>query len=302
MNILITGGTGLVGNRLTEVLLEKGHGVRHLSRQKRRHGKVKNFQWNIDKNHIEEGALEDIHVIVHLAGESVADGRWTPERKKRIIKSRVDSANLLYQAIEVSNTRPTTFISASGIGIYGINTQDHLVTENTTRGEGFLADVVEKWEQSADSFKGLGIRVVKLRFGVVLSNLGGALVKMVQPIQYGLGAPLGNGKQYMSWIHIDDLAELIVWCAENEEVKGVYNAVAPNPVTNKELTQTIAKSMNKKLILPNVPSFVLKLLLGEMSTIVLGGNKVSSDRVSKSGFNFAYHNIKDAIDQILRKN
>ena len=302
MNILITGGTGLIGQRLTEILLEKGHSLRYLSRQKRKHGKVKNYHWDVSTSTIDENALDDVHVIVHLAGENVAGGRWTSKRKKDIIDSRTESTKLLFQAAEVSDSKPILFLSASGIGFYGEDTQDNIMKENAPKGGGFLADVVDAWEQEADNFKTLGMRVVKLRIGMVLSDLGGALEKITQPIKYGLGAALGSGKQHVSWIHIDDLCRLILWIIEHDKVNGIYNATATNSVTNKELTEIIAKSINRKVILPNVPEFVLKMMLGEMASIVLGGNKASNEKITKQGFKFMYANAKEAINQILKKN
>lgn len=302
MNILITGGTGLVGCRLTEMLLEKGHSVRHLSRTKRKHGKVKNFHWDVGRNTIDEKALEDVHVIVHLAGENVASGRWTTKRKRQIIESRTNSANLLFQAIDVSETKPNLFISASGIGYYGQDTGESILKENTPKGDGFLADVVEAWEVGADNFKTLEMRVVKFRIGLVLSSEGGALRKIAQPIKYGVGSGLGSGKQMVSWIHIDDLSSMIFWAIEKNNIQGVFNAVATNSITNNELTNLIAKALNRKVILPNVPSFMLKFILGEMSNIVLGGNNASNEKIVKLGFNFKYHDAETAINQILKKN
>ena len=302
MNILITGGTGLVGSRLIEMLLEKGHGVRCLSRTKRKHGKVKNYQWDVSKNFIDDKALEDVHVVVHLAGENVGEKKWTPDRKQKIIASRANSAALLFQAIEASETKPNLFISASGVGHYGQNTGDTLMKENAPKGDGFLSDVVDVWEKGADKFKTLGIRVVKLRIGLVLSKDGGALGKIAQPIKYGVGAALGKGNQFISWIHIDDLCRMILWMIEHDQASGVFNAVASETVTNKTLTHLIAAALNRKILLPNVPEFVLKMMLGEMSSLVLGGNKVSNEKIKKLGFEFKYPNANEAINQILKKN
>jgi uncharacterized protein (TIGR01777 family) len=273
-----------------------------LSRKKRKHGKVKNYHWDVSTSTIDENALEDVHAIIHLAGENVAGGRWTAKQKRKIIESRTESTKLLYQAVEVSDTKPILFLSASGIGFYGENTHDKIMKENAQKGDGFLADVVDAWEQSADNFKTLGMRVVKLRIGMVLSDLGGALEKIALPIKYGMGAALGSGNQNVSWIHIDDLCRLILWIIEHDKVNGIYNATATYSVTNQELTRIIAKAINRKVILPNVPEFVLKMMLGEMSSIVLGGNKASNEKLTNLGFKFKYQNVKEAIDQILNKN
>jgi len=302
MNILITGGTGLVGTRLTKMLLEKGHQVSHLSRNKREKSEVEVYQWDVSKGKIEDKSLTNIDAVVHLAGESVADKRWSQDQKQKINDSRIDSTKLIYQAIQASNAHVNTFISASGIGIYGVNTGDTFIAEDYPKGDGFLAEVVEKWENSADTFSQLGIRVVKLRIGLVLSGFGGAFKKIMLPIKYGVGAPLGSGNQYVSWIHIDDLCRMIIYAIKNRRAKGIYNAVAPNPVTNKELTYCIAKALDKKISLPNIPAFVLKLMLGERSEIVLGGNNASCEKIINFGFQFNYSRVEEAINQILQNN
>lgn len=302
MKILITGGSGLIGRRLTEILQEAGHEVRHLSRKPGLERGVEVYQWSVDQKTIDLDAVKEIDAVVHLAGVSVADKRWNDAEKQRIMDSRVNSAALIGEALQKENVKPKVILSASGVGYYGVDTKERVMCEDDNKGDGFLADVVQEWEASADRLSVLCDRVVKLRIGVVLSKKGGALDKMSQPIKYGAGAPLGTGEQYMSWIHIDDLCKMMLWSIDNASVHGTYNAVAPEPVTNKELTKQIAKTLKRPLILPNVPAFVLKMMLGEMSTIVLGGNKVASTKVESAGFPFMYSSVESALHQIYNNN
>lgn len=302
MNILITGGGGLVGSVLTQNLLKKGHKVRHLSRSKKALANIEVYEWDIQKGDIEHAVFENLDAVIHLAGESVADKKWSPKQKKIIVSSRTASAKLLYNAISTLEKKPSVFISASGVGYYGVDTKEELMTENSEKGDGFLSDVVEEWENGADKFASLGMRTVKLRIGLVLAKNGGALPKMVLPVKYFVGSPLGTGKQQVSWIHIDDLARLMVYALENEEVDGVYNAVSSHPVTNSEMTRTIARVLGKPIFMPNVPVFVLQLLLGEMSAIVIGGNKVSNKKIKSTGFQFQHENMDETLIQILHDN
>ena len=240
--------------------------------------------------------------MIHLAGEGVADKKWNSSQKKKIISSRVESAQLLFDSISRLEKKPTVIVSASGVGYYGIDTGDDLLTEDDAKGDGFLADVVDQWESGIDQFVKLGMRTVKLRIGVVLSANGGALSKMVTPVKLGIGSPLGKGTQQVSWIHIEDLSHLMLEAVENTNLEGVYNAVSSNPVTNAELTKSIGKALGRPVFMPNVPSFVLKLLLGEMSVIVTGGNKVSNKKIKKAGFQFKHENLDKTLSQILNKN
>lgn len=294
--ILITGGTGTVGMHLSNRLREAGHEIVHLSRNPSKKAHFPTFEWDIKKSFIDEKAFSGITHIVHLAGAGVADERWTDERKKVILKSRVDSAELLYQYIKKLDIHLESYVSASAIGIYG-DTGNDLVDEESARGSGFLADVVEKWEASADTFSDI-TRVAKVRIGVVLSSTGGALEAMAKPVKLYAGAPLGSGKQYMSWIHQDDLVEIFKHVIE-EKLAGVYNAVAPNPVSNATLTKSIASALNKPLILPNVPAFAMRLMLGEMAQMVLDGARVSSSKVESTGFKFKFENDKEAVNDLL---
>ncbi|OJJ17175.1 TIGR01777 family protein [marine bacterium AO1-C] len=297
--ILITGGTGLIGKRLTQFLLEKDYSVRYLSRSKRSIKGVEVFEWHPQEGKIDKEAFADIDGIVHLAGAGVADKRWTDSRKKEILESRTQSTTLLVSTIEALGISPEVFVGASAIGYYGIDTGEQLLDESSQAGGDFLANVTKQWEESSEEFTKKGIRAVKVRVGVVLSTESGALPKLLQPIRLGLGAPLGSGKQYLSWIHIDDIARIFLYALENDQLQGAYNGVAPNPVTNAEMTKMIASVIHRPAFLPNVPSFMLKIMLGEMASIVIDGNRVSSKKIANSGFEFKFPDLKQALEQLL---
>ncbi|WP_340152865.1 TIGR01777 family oxidoreductase [uncultured Marivirga sp.] len=299
-NILITGGSGLVGTELSAILKENGYEVAHLTRNKKSDYPYKQFLWNIKNQEIEKEAIRFADVIIHLAGAGVADKKWTETRKKIIVESRTESTSLLYDTIKkMPNDAPKHIISASAIGYYGMDTGDKLVDEESKAGNDFLADVTQKWEASVDQFESLKIPTAKIRIGIVLTKKGGALPQLAQPIKLMAGAPLGSGKQWMSWIHIDDLTRLFLHLLENK-FTGVYNGVGTNPATNKEVTKAVAKVLNKPLILPNVPAFAMKLLLGEMAQMVLGGNKVSAKKTLNSGFEFKYEKLEEALVDIYK--
>ncbi len=299
MNILITGGTGMIGHRLTELLLAKGHKVSYLSRKKEKLPNVEVFQWDIQKGYIEEGALEKADYVVHLAGAGIADKRWTDERKKEIIDSRIQPIELINKYLQEKNIQLKGFISASAIGIYGGNTGDLKLDESSVLGNDFLAECTKLWEINAKKVTNAA-RIVSIRIGIVLSEKGGALPKLIQPIRLGFGAALGNGKQFMSWIHVDDLCGVFVKAIEDEKMQGAYNAVAPNPVTNQEMTSVAAEVLKKPLWLPNVPIFALKLVFGEMGIVISGGNFVLNKRLSQeTNFQYKFTTIKDALSDLL---
>ncbi|WP_448528946.1 TIGR01777 family oxidoreductase [Raineya sp.] len=298
-HILITGGTGLVGKKLTELLLSKGYAVAYLSRKKKPFPSVKVYEWNIYQKTIEKEAITEAEAIIHLAGAGVADKTWTESYKKEILESRVLSTQLLYETLEQTQHSVKSFISASAVGIYGFDTGEQWLDENSPHGKDFLADVTEKWETEVQKIADLGVRTAILRIGIVLAKEGGALPKLLQPIRWGLGAALGSGKQYMSWIHIKDLAQMFVFALENEHLKGVFNAVGNKPCTNAELTQAIAQTIHKPLFLPNVPSFALKLMVGEMAQMVLGGNRVSNEKILQAGFQYQFPTLQEALKDLL---
>ena len=299
--VLITGGTGLVGTRLTQLLQEKGYTVTHLSRSVSGNENVKTYQWNIEKKELDLEALIGVDYIIHLAGAGIADKRWTDQRKELILKSRTESTKLLQNSIlKLDNHTIKAFISASAVGYYGIDTGDTWMTEEIPSGDGFAAEVTRQWEAAVDEINQLNLRVVKIRIGIVLCEKGGSLVKIMQPIKFGVGSPLVRGRQYLSWIHLDDLCQLFIFALEQNDMQGVYNGVAPHPVTNQELTKKTADVLNRPLFLPNVPTFVLKLMLGEMSQVVTGGNRVSNKKIQEAGFEFKYTELRPALVDLLK--
>lgn len=298
--VLITGGTGLIGKRLTQMLLDKGYEVAFLSRKKTNIPSVQVFEWDINKGYIEEGAVDNVHFLVHLAGSNVAEGRWTEERKKSILESRTGSIRLIARKLAEKQLKPAAFVSASGISYYGQDTGDKRNTEATPAGNDFLSHVSVEWEKAADEIAVLGTRTIKLRTGIVISKDGGAIPKMALPARLGVGAPLGSGKQWISWIHLDDMCRLYIEALENENWQGAYNAVAVPPVTNEELTNAICKVLHRPRWLPNVPAFALKLVFGEMAAVVLGGNYVVNERIeNETGFNYRYGDLESALQAEL---
>lgn len=299
-NVLITGASGLVGTRLTTMLTQKDYQISHLSRSSST-GPIRTFQWDVNGGTIENGALDEVDTIVHLAGAGIADKRWSASRKKEILESRTKSSELLFQNLKQNKHKVKTFVSASAIGIYGEGGPEQTFTEEDQPAEDFLADVVKQWEDSVSKIESLGIRVIKIRIGILLSEKGGALAEMVNPIKLGVGSPLGSGKQLISWIHIDDVCRIFMKAIEDELMTGAYNAVSPNAVTNKEMTEAIAKVLDKPLWAPHVPGFVLRLILGEMSDLVLKGSKVSSEKIQSSNFDFQFLDLKEALEDLLKK-
>lgn len=300
--ILITGASGLVGSALSARLSELDYEVVHLSRSKREGAAYTTFTWDISNGLIEQGAFDGVSHIVHLAGAGVADKKWSQKRKKELASSRIDSANLLFDHLKKSKQKISSFISASAIGIYGFDTGGIIQTEDRIQlGDDFLATLTKKWEAAADQFVELDARVVKLRIGLVLSEKGGLLEKLVPVSKLGLASAFGSGEQYMSWIHIDDMVEIIVKAIENEKVEGAVNAVAPNPVTNKEFLSILTQVLNKPYFLPNIPKFILKLGLGELSSALTGGNRVSSEKIKKAGYEFQFKELDKALGHLLNE-
>lgn len=297
--VLIGGGSGLVGQRLTTLLKEKGYDVSHLSRSA---GEVNTptIQWNVDAMNLDPTEIEDFDFIVNLAGTGIADKSWTTERKKVIVDSRVKSNQLLAETIQKNSKKPKAYVSASGVGFYGFTPSEKIFTEEDLPGNDFLADTCVLWEQSTQKIKELGIPTAHIRIGLVLSKKGGALKELAKPIEYYVGAPLGNGKQYMPWIHIDDLCRIFIHTLENK-LTGAFNAGVPNQLTNKSFTQVLAKVLKKPLWLPHVPSFVIKLILGSRALLVLRGNQVSPKKIQDTGFEFQYSELEAALTNIYDK-
>lgn len=300
MKYLITGGSGLIGSEITKILLAKNEDVNWLTSSKKNKNGVKSFNWNIYKNQIDENCFNDVDVIIHLAGAGIADKKWTPDRKIELIDSRIKSTQLLFETLEHKQNKPKAIICASAIGIYK-NQNDHLLNEESEIGNDFLANLTYQWENEVNKFETLGIRVIKIRTGIVLSKYGGYLKSVAAPAKFGLAAALGNGKMITSWIHISDMAHLFLFAAKNEKIHGVYNAVAPNPVTNYEITKQIALALNRPFFLPNIPAFILKIVFGEMSSVIFMSQNISCEKIQKAGFKFEFLKISDALKNIYKK-
>ncbi|RIJ36946.1 TIGR01777 family oxidoreductase [Pontibacter oryzae] len=298
--ILITGGSGLVGMRLSEMLIDQGYEVAHLSRNPEKVSTYKTFRWDVEAGYIDESAVTYADYIINLAGASVASEKWSEERKKEILQSRTESVNLLHKALSNAEHHVKGFISASAIGIYG-DSGDQLMSEESTYADDFLAEVCKAWEAAAWQMRDLHLRTVIFRLGIVLSIKGGALPQMARPVKMMAGAPLGSGKQYMSWIHIDDMCSLFIRAIEETQFEGVYNAVAPHPVTNKEFTKELAEAMKKPLVLPKVPAFAINLMMGEMSEVVLASQRVSANKVLHTGFTFEYNHLEEALESFYEE-
>ena len=309
--VLITGGTGLVGKRLTELLRSKGYKViiatRNLKSAVKHEAQadenISYARWNVDEQSIDKEALQKADYIVHLAGAGIADKRWTSKRKKEIINSRTQSSALIARALKEIPNQVKAVISASAIGYYGADPalpNKHPFTEDAIAADNFLGNTCKMWEQSIQSVKHLQKRLVTFRIGIVLSNEGGALAAFKKPVKFGIASILGSGKQIISWIHIDDLCRLFLYAIENESLNGVFNAVAPQPISNKELMLQLAKKMRgKAFIAAHVPSFVLKTMLGEMSIEVLKSTTVSCEKIHKEGFTFLYPSVDAALNELV---
>ncbi len=301
MTVLITGATGLIGTQLTKLLIEKGYTVNYLTTSKSKITSKPNFigfYWNPIQGIIDVNCIKNVDVIIHLAGASISK-RWTKTYKQEILQSRIQTSQLLLDALKNNSNKVKQIISASGTAIYP-ESYTTVYNESSTQTDiGFLSDVVSKWEESVDVFKNLNIKVCKLRTGVVFDKNGGALPEIAKPIQYYVGAAMGNGKQMQSWIHIDDLVSMYYFAIQNQ-LEGVFNAVAPNPVSNSELTIAIAKTIKKPLFLPNIPQFVMKLLLGEMSILLFSSKNLSSEKIQKHGFKFQFTTINSALQNIYK--
>lgn len=292
-NILISGGSGLVGRRLSELLRKRGDEVTVLSRE----AGPGRLVWDVEKGILDANALAAFDHIVHLAGAGIADKAWTTKRKKELIDSRVQSTRLLVDAISWLPKKPKSFISASAIGYYG-DVPDGLCTEDSPAGSDFLANLCQQWEATAQTAAPL-LPVSILRIGIVLSTRGGALPKLMLPFRFFAGTLLGSGKQFMSWIHIDDLCGSIIHMIDHPELAGTYNAVAPIPETHYTFLRALGLAMKRPLWMW-VPGGILRLLLGEMATTILTGQQVSNEKLMQSGYQFQYGNIHKALKHLLQ--
>ncbi|TVZ57100.1 hypothetical protein OD91_2406 [Lutibacter sp. Hel_I_33_5] len=293
--ILISGGTGLIGEILHEKLVENNHEVRILSRNPT---KSNEYKWNIKEKYIDEKVFTDLDFIIHLAGAGIANKCWTNKRKQEIIDSRVQSTNLLFKKITELKTPLKGFISASGIGYYGAMTSDTIFKEDDKPENDFISNVCVLWENAVKKYNQINIPTTILRTGIVLTKNGGALSKMNTPIFL---SSLGNGKQYMPWIHIDDLCNLYIKAIEDNTFTGIYNAVAPEHQTNLSFTRTLGTVLSKTILLIKIPSFVLKTVFGELAKILLYGSRVSSKKITKTGFEFEFKTLNKALTNLLSK-
>jgi uncharacterized protein (TIGR01777 family) len=294
--ILITGATGLVGTELKKHLINKGYEVNTLSRKKT--NDPNNYVWDIYKGEIDSNCLNNVDSIIHLAGEPVADKKWTDAQKKLIIDSRVKSTELLYKAIKAANNHNIkSFISASAVGYYG-DCGDEILTEESPNGFGFLAECCRLWENAVDEGKKLSLRIVKLRTGIVLSKNGGALPQLALPVKLFAGSAIGTGKQWTPWLHNDDMVEMYVEAIENIKMQGNYNACAPFPVTNITLAKAISKQLHRPFWPIKVPKSVIELLLGERIEAVLMSSNCSAQKLLDEGFKFKFTRVEDAMKDI----
>jgi hypothetical protein len=304
--VLITGGTGMIGGVIANQLLQKGYSVIVLTRKlpalAAKTPGLSYAIWDVKKQTIDMDALQKADHIIHLAGAGVVEKKWTDAYKKEILESRTESSGLLVSSLKNNVHRVKTIISASAIGWYGADKTGNPFIETAPAANDFLGNTCRLWERSIDAVESLGIRLVKLRTGIVLGNTGGALAEFKKPIKMGVAGILGDGKQMVSWIHVDDLCRMYIAAIENNQLSGVYNAVAPAPVTNKALTIELAKQMNGRLFIPlHVPVMVLKLMMGERSIEVLKSTTVSSAKIQQAGFSFLYADINSALKQLCNK-
>lgn len=298
MKILVSGGGGLVGGALIPRLAGSGHEVRPLSRVG---GGSPGLEWNVATGEIDDAALSSWGIpdaVIHLAGENIASKRWSAEQKRKIRESRVDATQRLAKHLVAH--KPRLFIAASAVGFYG-DRGDEILTEQSAGGTGFLPDTCEAWEQSTEALKLTGVRVIHLRFGMILSMDGGALAKMLPIFRAGVGGRIGSGRQWMSWITLEDVLRVIEFCLVRRELSGAYNTVAPEPVRNAEFTAELARVLKRPAIVP-VPAFSLRLLYGEMAdALLLSSQRVVPERLEQAGFTFEHRRIGEALESVLYK-
>ncbi|GAB4201411.1 MAG: TIGR01777 family oxidoreductase [Bacteroidia bacterium] len=309
-SVLITGGTGLIGRHLSEKLLQQGYTVHLLSRQKNivnkptpthHQSKIKIFQWDFNNNYIDPNAFENVGYVIHLTGANIAK-RWTPSYKKTILTSRIKTAELLINTIIKNNISIEKFVGASAIGYYGMKTDEKIYTEVDAKGNDFLADTCHQWEKAYDPLIQHQIPTAIVRIGLVLSANGG-IYKLLKPVfQMGLGSAIGSGKQYMPWIHIDDLCRIFIHLMTNKELQGIYNAVSDEILNNAEFSKKLAQSLNAPFFLPNIPEWALKMILGEQHQMLTTGLKISNEKIKQTGFVFRFSKLSNALADIQKNN
>ena len=301
-NVLISGGSGFIGRHLTALLIAKGYSVSILSRREKQNKEnVFYYKWDVVNQTIDEKAVLNADFIIHLAGENIAEQRWTAKRKAAIIDSREQSTLLLYSVLKKNNKKLDAFISASAVGIYGAVNVEEICTEDIPPANDFLGYTCQKWEDSLDFIENLNSRTVMIRTGLVLGKNEGFLKKLTPLFKYRLGSALGSGKQYMPWIHVDDLCAIYYQAIVDPAMSGPYNAAINDNTTNSVFSKTLACVFGYSIWLPNVPAFVLKLFMGQMAIIVLTGRRVSSDKIEQTGFKFQFKNLEGALRNCLIK-
>jgi len=294
--VLIAGGSGVIGKYLTSLLLEHDYKVVHLSRNANQFGVVRVFRWNPEKRIIDPLVFEGVDYVINLTGENIGKTRWTTDRKNEIVRSRIEPASLLFKTIAENHIRIKAYISASAIGYYGAVTSDRIFTEEDPPGKDFMGTTCRKWEESTDLFAQDGIRTVKLRTALYLERTNTALVKMTETGKLGFLVRVGNGHQYMPWIHIADICSIYLKAIEDENMNGAYNAVSPQHTTHDEFMHVLAHVLDKPLM--RVPALTVRLRFGEMSDVVLKGSRVSAQKIINSGYKFKYSNLKDALSEV----
>lgn len=299
MKVLITGGSGMLGSAITKKLISENISVVHLTRNKSSKHDIKNYEWDWEKNKIDDNCFKDVTDIIHLAGAGIAEKPWTSKRKKEIVKSRVLTARLILKRLKELNHPLNSFTSASGVGYYGAITNNKTHEETDSSYPDFISDCCVQWENAVDQFSEI-TRTTKLRLGIILDKNDGAVAKIAGIIKKNIGAPIGSGKQFMPWIHLDDAVGLFLHALKNKSISGTYNAVATEHINNKFFTETLAEKLNKKLRLPNVPSFILKLIYGELADILLEGVKVNNEKILASGYSFKHNKLSEALEDIYR--
>ncbi len=297
--ILITGGSGSLGGAISELLLKSGHQPVWLSREAGNFKGITKYKWDIAKDYIDEKAFEGVESIIHLAGAGIADKRWTSAYKKQIIDSRVKSSELLFNYISKNKFPIHTLVGGSAIGYYGAIQSEKLFSETDNAGTDFLAESCILWEKSYQPFINSGIRTSIIRTGVVLSKNSGAYAKMVPAFKLGFGAAIASGEQYFPWIHINDIAAIFVHALFDQKVKGIYNGVASELITNQAFSRQLAKSFNKPFFLPNVPAFLLKIAMGEGYVMVTEGIKISNQKIKSTGFEFEFESAETALKSLV---
>ncbi|WP_264534834.1 TIGR01777 family oxidoreductase [Flavobacterium sp. N1736] len=299
-NVLLTGGSGFVGKYLTEVLIANGFSVSVLSRSDRKNTPlITYYKWDLKNDFIEEEAILKADFIIHLAGEGIVEKRWTEKRKKAILESRTKPVKLILNVLKNNNKSLDAFVSASAVGIYGAITSKQICTEEQLPANDFLGLTCQKWENTVDEINALRIRTVKIRTGIVLGKNEGYLKKVVPSFKAGFGTILGSGKQYLPWIHIEDLSQIYLKAVTDIEMFGAYNAAITDNTTNASLSRILANLYGYKIWLPKIPAFLIRFALGEMSDAILEGQRVSSEKIQKTGFEFQFNDIEIALSHSL---